>query len=102
MPNVAEEKLYNVNEVAELFEKTSAWVYWCITNDKFLYENGDLITPTSQTPKGSKKSYNLETIQEMALSLYRSKTMTEEELRAIIRKVLVEKEKHRMAISEGE
>lgn len=86
------EKLYNVNEVADFFERTSAWVYWCLANGKFVYENGEQIKPKFETEKGSKRHFTLDSIQEMSLSLYRQRSMSEDRLREMIKKVLVERE----------
>lgn len=86
-------KLYSVSEIVEIFDKTPAWFYWAVKNDKFVYENGDPIEPTTQSEKGSKRHYSLDSIQEIALSLYRNKTLDEEGLRDIIGKILIEREK---------
>lgn len=86
-------KLYSVSEIVGIFDKTPAWFYWAIKNDKFVYENGDPIEPTSQSEKGSKRQYSLDSIQEISLSLYRNKTLSEEGFRDIIGKILVEREK---------
>lgn len=87
------ETLYGVSDIAEMFNRTRAWFYWCDKKDRFTYENGDPILPDSQTSKGSNRRYGLDTIQEIALSLYRNQTLTEDELREVIGKILLKRER---------
>lgn len=86
-------QLYTISEIADIFSKTRAWFYWCNKNNKFTYENGDPIEPVHQSEKGSGRVYDLDTIQEIALSLYRNGTLGEDGLKKVIGKILVEKEK---------
>lgn len=99
MTNI-EGRLYTMGEVAKFFNKTAPWVYWCFRNEKFVYENGEPIEPISQTPNKSRKAFDLDGIQEMALSLYRIGNLSEESLGEVIRKILVEKEKFSSANEE--
>lgn len=88
-----EKKLYSVPEVSEMFGKSRSWFSWADRNNKFVYENGDPIEPTSQSKSGGMRKYDLDTVQEIALSLYRGRTINEEGLRKVIAKVIVERKK---------
>lgn len=85
--------LYLTSQIAKMFGKTQAWFYWSENNGKFTYENGDPIEPTYIPETGRGKSYDLDTIQEIALSLYRNGTLGEDGLKEVLAKILVEKEK---------
>lgn len=87
-----ETKYYNVAKLAEFFDKTPAWVYWCINNGRFSYENGDPIMPSKSSSKGSRKEYDLDRVQEISLSLYRFGQLDEAGLRRVTAKILSERE----------
>lgn len=86
-------KTYTIKQVAGFFGKTPGWVYWCLKNGRFVYENGDPIKPAKETAKGSKKEFDLDAIQEFAMSLYRFGQLNDAGLRDVIGEVLTEKEK---------
>lgn len=78
-----------------MFGKSKSWFSWADRTNKFVYENGDPIEPTSQSKSGGMRRYDLDTIQEIALSLYRGRTLTEEGLREVIARIIVERKKAR-------
>lgn len=81
-------RVYNARQVAEIFERTPAWVYWCIANGKFVYENGEPIKPARVSPGGGRRRYDLDGVQEMAMSLYRTNLITDAKLKKVMSKIV--------------
>lgn len=89
--------LYSIAEIADIFDRTPAWFYFCEKNNKLTYENGDPINPDGHTGLRKGKGYSLDSVQEIALSLYRNGTLKEVGLRDVIRKILLEREKSQVS-----
>lgn len=85
-------KLYSIPEVARFFGKTPGWIYWGFSNGKFVYEDGTEISPSRMKSTHRGKLFDLDTIQEIALSCYRNRTLDDEGFREVLSKILAERE----------
>lgn len=88
------EKVYSTSKVASFFGRSNQWVYWGLRPDPitgeqvFTYRDGTPIRP-ERVGKGGRRRFTLPIIREIALSCYRRGQITEEELRAIMAKILL-------------
>ncbi len=91
--NDGTEKVYSTSKVAQFFGRSNQWVYWGLRpgpNGKqvFTYLDGTPIRP-ERVGKGGRRRFTLPIIREIAKSCYRRGQITEEELTAIMAKILL-------------
>ena len=82
------EKVYSTAEAAEFFGKSNQWLYWGLRNNIFVDVNGQTIEP-HRIGKGKRRRFTLPIIREIALACYRRGNLKEDELKAILRKILL-------------
>lgn len=82
------EKVYSTAEAAEFFGKSNQWLYWGLRNNIFVDVNGQTIGP-HRIGKGKRRRFTLPIIREIALACYRRGNLKEDELKAILRKILL-------------
>ena len=82
------EKVYSTAEAAEFFGKSNQWLYWGLRNNIFVDVNGNTIEP-HRIGKGKRRRFTLPIIREIALACYRRGNLKEDELKAILRKILL-------------
>ena len=87
------EKVYSTSKVAQFFGRSNQWVYWGLRpgpsgEQVFTYRDGTPIRP-ERVGKGGRRRFTLPIIREIALSCYRRGQITEEELQAIMAKILL-------------
>ena len=81
------EKAYSTSQAARFFGKSNQWIYWGLKGI-FTYKDGTPIEPERVGPIG-KRRFTLPIIREIALSCYRRGNLTEEELHAVMAKILI-------------
>ena len=87
------EQVYSTSKVAQFFGRSSQWVYWGLRpgpngEQVFTYRDGTSIRP-ERVGKGGRRRFTLPIIREIALSCYRRGQINEEELQAIMAKILL-------------
>ena len=88
------EKVYSTSQVANFFGRSNQWVYWGLRPDPetgaqvFSYKDGSPILP-ERVGRGSRRRFTLPIVREIALSCYRRGQIKEEELTAIMAKILL-------------
>lgn len=82
------ERVYSTSRAAAFFGRSNQWMYWGLRNGIFVYKNGDPILP-ERIGKGGRRRFTLPLIREIALSCYRRGNISEEELQAIMAKILI-------------
>lgn len=81
-------KIYSTSKAAAFFGRSNQWLYWGLRNAIFTYKNGEPILP-ERIGKGGRRRFTLPLIREIALSCYRRGQIQDNELEAIMAKVLV-------------
>lgn len=82
------QKIYSTAQAAAFFGRTAQWIYWCLRNGIFTYRDGTPILP-ERVGKNHRRRFTLPMVREMALSHYRRGNLTEEELEAIMKRILL-------------
>lgn len=88
------EKVYSTSKAAEFFGRSTPWMYWGLRPDPitgippFVYKDGTPITPERVGSMG-KRRFTLPIIREIALCCYRRGNLKEEELEAIMARILL-------------
>lgn len=82
------EKVYSTSQAAKFFGRSNQWMYWGLRNGIFTYKNGDPILP-ERIGRNGRRRFTLPLIREIALSCYRRGNIQEEELHAIMAKILL-------------
>jgi hypothetical protein len=88
------EKVYSTSKAAAFFGRSTQWIYWGLRKDPttneqvFNYKDGTPIEPERINSIG-KRRFTLPLIREIALSCYRRGNVTEDELEAIMAKILL-------------
>jgi hypothetical protein len=88
------EKVYSTSRAAEFFGRSTQWIYWGLRNDPetgapvFVYKNGTPILPERVGTMG-KRRFTLPIIREIALCCYRRGNLTEDELEAVMARILL-------------
>lgn len=82
------EKVYSTAQAAEFFGKSNQWLYWGLRNNIFVDVTGEAIEPV-RIGKGKRRRFTLPIIREIALACYRRGNLKEDELKAILRKILI-------------
>lgn len=82
------EKVYSTSDAARFFGRSNQWMYWGLRRAIFTYKDGTPIEPERVGSMG-KRRFTLPIIREIALSCYRRGNLTEEELEAVMAKILL-------------
>jgi hypothetical protein len=88
------EKVYSTSRAAEFFGRSTQWMYWGLRKDPktgeypFSYKDGSPIQPERVGSMG-KRRFTLPIIREIALACYRRGNLSEEELEAIMARILL-------------
>lgn len=88
------EKVYSTSRAAEFFGRSTQWIYWGLRADPdtghpvFVYKDGTPILPERIGTMG-KRRFTLPIIREIALCCYRRGNLKEEELEAIMARILL-------------
>lgn len=88
------EKVFSTSKTAEFFGRSTQWMYWGLRPDPrtkehpFSYKDGTPILPERVGAMG-KRRFTLPIIKEIALCCYRRGSFSEEELQAIMEKILL-------------
>jgi hypothetical protein len=84
------EKYFSTAEAAGFFNKSNQWLYWGMRNEIFLDPEGKPIEPL-RVGKGRRRRFNLEIIEQIALACHRRGNLSEDDLRVVLRKILIAK-----------
>lgn len=82
------EKVYSTCQAARFFGRSTQWIYWGLRNGIFVYKDGTPIQPERIGSNGRRR-YTLPILREIALSVYRRGNMNEDELQAVMAKILI-------------
>jgi hypothetical protein len=82
------EKVYSTSQAAQFFGKSNQWLYWGLRKGIFTYKNSEPILPERVGTMG-KRRFTLKIIREIALSCYRRGNLREDDLHAIMAKILL-------------
>lgn len=87
------EKVYSTSKAAEFFGRSTQWIYWGLRPDHtgsppFIYKDGTPILPERVGPMG-KRRFTLPIIREIALACFRRGNLTEDELEAVMARILL-------------
>ncbi len=82
------ERWYSVAEMVRFFGRTTQWYYEREGLEKFRHRDGTLIVPMmAGGPKRQIRRFNLETIQQIALSMYRDGNIKWDELIVVYNRI---------------
>ena len=82
------QKVYSTARAAAFFGRSNQWLYWGLRKGIFTYKDGTPIDPERVGPMG-KRRFTLPIIREIALSCYRRGNLSEDELQAIMERILL-------------
>lgn len=88
------EKAFSTSQAAEFFGRSTQWVYWGLRKDArtgeqvFVYRDGTPIQP-ERVGKMGKRRFTLPIIREIALCCFRRGNLTEDELEAVMARILL-------------
>lgn len=82
------QKIFSTSQAAAFFGRSAQWIYWGLREGIFTYRDGTPILP-ERVGKNDRRRFTLPLIREMALSHYRRGNLAEEELEAIMKRILL-------------
>lgn len=88
---VGVEKIYSTAQTARFFDKTPQWLYWILREGNLTKEDGTPIEPERAPAKNGlgRRRFTLQTIEDIALAGHRRGTISEPQLRTVIRKIIL-------------